>query len=64
MAGKRFYVHGNHIMSDPDKLVCGLRQGSALRHILLMIYALPLGRVIQHFENVSFHMFPDNIQLC
>lgn len=64
LVGRSFSVAGNHRISNPTDQACGVSQGSVLRPLLFLLHILPLGEIIQHFNNVSYHLFGDYLQLC
>ena len=39
------------------------RLGSVLGHVLFLLYLIHLGKIIQRFSDVSYHIFADDIQL-
>uniref|UniRef100_A0A8C5D5C0 Reverse transcriptase domain-containing protein n=1 Tax=Gouania willdenowi TaxID=441366 RepID=A0A8C5D5C0_GOUWI len=61
--GRTFNVAINDVMSNMSNLSCGVAQGSVLGPVLFLLYLMPLGRLIRHFKNVSYHFYVDDIQL-
>ena len=63
LSGRSFSVTANQIRSESADLFCGVPQGSVLGPVLLLLYLIPLGKIIQRFSDVSYHIFADDIQL-
>ena len=63
LSGRSFSVTVNQIRSESADLLCGVPQGSVLSPVLFLLYLIPLGKIIQGFPDVSYHMFADDIQL-
>uniref|UniRef100_A0A672I1H8 Reverse transcriptase domain-containing protein n=1 Tax=Salarias fasciatus TaxID=181472 RepID=A0A672I1H8_SALFA len=63
LIGRSFSVSANNIMSEPASLQCGVPQSSVLGPLLLLLYVLPQGQIIQQFSDASYHLFADDLQL-
>ena len=51
------------ILSDANKLLFGMAQGSVLGPILFSLHTTPLSKVIQNHPGIDFHFYADDLQL-
>jgi len=63
LSGRSFSVKASQIRFASADLRCGVNQGSVLGPVLFLLYLILLGKVIQRLNDVSFHLFANDIQL-
>ena len=63
LSDRTFSVYVNGILSDATPLLYGVPQGSVLGPLLFLMYISPLGKILSHFKNVSYHFYADDLQL-
>lgn len=61
LSNRTFSVTDNHAKLA-ESLFCSVPQGSVLGQILITLYSLPFGQLINKFKGIFFHCYSDNIQ--
>uniref|UniRef100_A0A3P9J3F2 Reverse transcriptase domain-containing protein n=1 Tax=Oryzias latipes TaxID=8090 RepID=A0A3P9J3F2_ORYLA len=63
LSGRTFNVAVGSSSSEIREITCGVPQGSVLAPILFILYMIPLGKLINQFSHISYHLYADDIQL-